>query len=87
MRTMTLPETPDRHPDERLATDQTPTPDPDPVKTYEETLNERSGFIHEDSPLRPRRRRAPLAALIVGFLTVATFAGGIGYAIGAAVGA
>ena len=55
------------------------------LHAYSATLKNQDGFIYEDSPLRPRKARMPLAALIVGFLTTATLFAGIGFAIGSAI--
>lgn len=62
-----------------------PTIAPDPVSAYGETLKARGGFVLQDSPLRPARYRMPLAATIVGALTIATLFGGIGFAVGIAI--
>jgi len=56
-----------------------------PLDAYKKTLDEQAGFVDDQSPLRPRRYRMPLAALVLGALTIATLFGGIGYAIGAAI--
>lgn len=40
------------------------------------------GFIDEDSPFRPIRRRVSAAAIIITVLTTAALFGGIGFAVG-----
>ena len=68
-----------------VPTAQPPHVPSDTIGAYKDTLERRDGFIQQDSPLRPRRARMPIAAWVVGVLTCAALFGGIGYALGAAI--